>query len=125
MRFRHLISDLSGERVVILSTHIVSDVEASVTEIALIRQGRLLMHASPEDLLKSVEGHVWEQVMASADLPAAKEKFLISSTIRRSDGVRVRIVADESPGPGAQAAVPNLEDAYLHHITADRIRAAA
>jgi ABC-type multidrug transport system ATPase subunit len=116
VRFRHLLADLSGERIVILSTHIVSDVEASVTEIALIRKGRLLRHSAPEDLLRSVEGKVWEWVIPSADLQGAKERFLISSTIRRSDGVHVRVVSDELPGAGAETIAPNLEDAYLYFI---------
>jgi len=58
VRFRNLLSELSGERIVILSTHIVSDVEATATDIALISQGALVMHASPEDLLREVEGKV-------------------------------------------------------------------
>ena len=125
VRFRHLLSDFSGERIVILSTHIVSDVEASVTDMALIRGGTLLQHAAPEELLRGIEGKVWEMVIPSADLPAAKERHLISSTIRRGDGVHVRIVSDEQPGPSAQTVVPNLEDAYLHYIAADRLKAAA
>ena len=120
VRFRHLLADLSGERIVILSTHIVSDVEASVTEIALVRKGRLLRHAAPEELLRLIEGKIWEWVIPSADLQTAKERFLISSTIRRSDGVHVRVVSDEAPGAGAQNVVPNLEDAYLYFIAGDR-----
>lgn len=120
VRFRHLLTDLSGERIVILSTHIVSDVEATVTEIALVRKGRLLQHAAPEELLRAVEGKIWEWVIPSADLQAARDRLQISSTIRRSDGVHVRVVADESPGAGAQNVAPNLEDAYLYFIAGDR-----
>ena len=56
VRFRNLLSELSGERVVILSTHIVSDVEATATDIALISKGMLVAHAAPEELLSKVEG---------------------------------------------------------------------
>src|SRR5208337_3712340 len=87
VRFRNLLSDLSGERIVILSTHIVSDVEATATDIALIAKGSLVAHATPEALLLQVEGKVWEWVVPSADLTQAKQQFLISSTTRRSDGV--------------------------------------
>src|SRR4029077_3400940 len=55
VRFRNLLSDLSGERIVILSTHIVSDVEAVATDIAVLGGGRLLVHAAPEELLRSIE----------------------------------------------------------------------
>ena len=66
VRFRNLLSELSGERIVILSTHIVSDVEATATDIALISQGSLVAHASPEALLQRVEGKVWEWILPSA-----------------------------------------------------------
>jgi ABC-type multidrug transport system ATPase subunit len=69
VRFRNLLSDLSGQRIVILSTHIVSDVEATASDIAIINQGQLLSHAAPETLLQSVAGQVWEWVIPSAELP--------------------------------------------------------
>ncbi len=116
VRFRNLLSDLSGERVVILSTHIVSDVEATATHIALIHKGRLVVSSSPEALLQTVEGRVWEWVVPSAELTATKQRHRISSTIRRSDGVRVRAVAESAPAPSAQRVPPTLEDAYLMHI---------
>jgi ABC-2 type transport system ATP-binding protein len=114
VRFRNLLSDLSGERIVILSTHIVSDVEATATAIALIRQGRLVRQGAPEALLRSVEGKVWEWVAPSAELPALKQRLLISGTIRTSQGVQVRAVADEAPAVQAVPASPRLEDAYLY-----------
>jgi len=120
VRFRNLLSDLAGERIVILSTHIVSDVEAVATDIAVLGGGRLLAHAPPEEMLRSVEGKVWEWVITSGELPAAKQKHLISTTARRADGVRVRVVAAERPGPGAVAAPPTLEDAYLHCVSTRR-----
>src|SRR6202162_4951111 len=109
VRFRNLLSELSGERIVILSTHIVSDVEATATDIALISQGTLVAHASPELLLQKVEGCVWEWVLPSADLNAARQRYLISNTARRSDGVHARLLA-ESPPSGAQPVPPTLED---------------
>lgn len=120
VRFRNLLSELSGERIVILSTHIVSDVEAVATDIAILRGGRLLAHAAPEELLRSVEGKVWECVIASGDVPAAKQKYLISTSARRADGVHVRIVSTERPGEGAVTVSPTLEDAYLHYISSQR-----
>ena len=124
VRFRNLLSDLSGDRIVILSTHIVSDVEAAATDIALISQGVLVAHASPEELLGRVEGQVWEWVIPSADLAAAKQRFLISSTTRRSDGVHARVLGT-SPASGAVAVAPNLEDAYLFCLSTHRVGVAA
>ena len=124
VRFRNLLSDLSGERIVILSTHIVSDVEAMATDIALISQGVLVAHAAPEELLRQVEGKVWEWVVPSVELNAAKQRYLISSTMRRSDGVHVRVLGAQGPA-GAQPAAPNLEDAYLYCLSNHRAGAVA
>lgn len=124
-RFRNLLSELSGERIVIFSTHIVSDIEAIATDIAILSSGRLLAHGAPEDLLRAVEGKVWELVIPSAEMSAAKQKFLISTSVRRTDGVHVRIVAAERPGTGAVPATPTLEDAYLHRISNQRTSPAA
>ena len=116
VRFRNLLSDLSGERIVILSTHIVSDVEATATRIALVNKGRLLCESAPEDLLRELEGKVWEWTVSSDDLPALKQSHIVSGTIRRSDGVQVRVVSGEPPQPRARIVSPNLEDAYLYFI---------
>lgn len=116
VRFRNLLSDLSGERIVILSTHIVSDVEATATHIALVNKGQLLRDSSPEDLLKEIDGKVWEWIVKSDDLPTLKQKHIVSGTIRRRDGVQVRVVSNDQPEAGARSISPNLEDAYLHFI---------
>lgn len=116
VRFRNLLSDLSGNRIVILSTHIVSDVEATATHIALIRQGQLLQHDTPENLLCHVGGRVWEWMVSSTELTGLKQEYLISGTIRHSDGVQVRAVSDMRPAPAAQAVAPRLEDAYLDYV---------
>ena len=125
VRFRNLLSELSGERIVILSTHIVSDVEAIATDIAILGGGRLLAHAAPEELLRTVEGRVWEWVIPSAELPAARQQFQISGSVRRGDGVHVRVVAAERPGASAIPAAPSLEDAYLNCISTQRASASA
>jgi ABC-2 type transport system ATP-binding protein len=117
VRFRNLLSELSGERIVILSTHIVSDVEAVATNIAILAHGKLLAHGSPESILDGVNGQVWELVVPSGDLPALRQRYPISSTAHRSDGVHARIVSPAPPMmPGARVArplEPSLEDAYL------------
>ncbi len=124
VRFRNLLSELSGERIVILSTHIVSDVEATATDIAIISQGTLVAHASPEELLRKVDGKVWEWILPSADLTAARQRYLISNSARRSDGVHARVLG-AAPSPSAQPIAPNLEDAYLYCLSQHRSGAAA
>lgn len=125
IRFRNLLSDLSGERIVMLSTHIVSDVEATAASIALIRGGRLLRHALPEDLLRGVAGKVWTWLVPSAALAETKARFDVSATVRRAEGVLVRVVSDGAPVPEAEPVAATLEDAYLHAVGADAVAAGA
>ena len=115
-RFRSLLSDLAGERIVILSTHIVSDVEAVATSIALIGGGRLVRHDPPEALLRAVEGRAWTCVVTSDELTALSRCQRISHAVRRSDGVHLRVVAESPPTAGAERVPPTLEDAYLYCI---------
>ncbi len=125
VRFRNLLSELSGERIVILSTHIVSDVEAVATDIAVLNEGQLLAHAAPEEMLRIVEGKVWDLLVPSGDMAALRQRFQISSSVRRSDGVQIRVVSNEKPSPTATPAAPSLEDAYLFCISNHRASAAA
>jgi ABC-2 type transport system ATP-binding protein len=124
LRFRNLLSELSGERIVILSTHIVSDIEAVASGIAIMAQGELLAHGAPENLLARLDGRVWEVVVSSADLPALRRDHLVSSTAHRSDGVHARVVANGAPTAAARPLEPSLEDAYLDALTQQRNRSA-
>lgn len=119
VRFRNLLAELSGERIVILSTHIVSDVEAAATEVALISEGKLVLHALPEDLLRQAEGKVWEWVVPSSEINALKRQYQISSAVRRADGAHLRVLAESCPN-GAQPLAPTLEDAYLYCLSRRR-----
>ena len=120
VRFRNLLAELSGERIVILSTHIVSDVEASATKLAIVSDGRLLQVTSPEALLRSVDGRVWSWMVASEGLTEARQKHLISGMIRKPDGIELRTVCDVRPSLDASPRQPTLEDAYLAAITSKR-----
>ena len=116
VRFRNLLADLSGERIVILSTHIVSDVEATATSIAIINEGQRVEHAAPEAILQAVEGKAWTWVVSSEESAKLKQSHLISSTARRSDGVHMRVVSGRKPSTDAEPVPATLEDAYLYYI---------
>lgn len=113
MRFRSLLTDMSGERIIIFSTHIVSDIEATADQIAILSKGRLLMKTDPSLILQSVQGKVWSVVISDHSLKEARAKWTISSTVRREDGIQLRIVSDVPPLPQALEVSPTLEDAYL------------
>ncbi|MFD2212143.1 ABC transporter ATP-binding protein [Metabacillus endolithicus] len=116
-RFRHLLSDISGERIVILSTHIVSDVEAIAGKIAVMSKGQLLSYAKPVDLLERVKNCVWESIISEDELQKFRKEFTVCNTVRTNDGMNVRFIAKEPPNGLANFVVPTLEDAYLALIS--------
>jgi ABC-2 type transport system ATP-binding protein len=119
VRFRNLVSELAGKRIVLLSTHIVSDVEATAERIAILHRGRLVASGTPEELLQAVRGRVWEWLVPAEEAQAARERLLVTSTLRRPEGVQIRAVSEGPPAPGARAVTPTLEDAYLQLAAGD------
>jgi ABC-2 type transport system ATP-binding protein len=113
VRFRNLLADLAGDRIVILSTHIVSDVEAIANSIAILRKGMLVAHDAPENLVANMDGRVWECVVPLDQVPHFRHHHIVSNAIRRKDGVQLRLIAVERPTHNARAVPPTLEDAYL------------
>ncbi len=114
LRLRHLLTDLAGERLVILSTHIVSDIEATATHLAVLAQGRLRYTGTPEDLLAQADGRTWQWTVPAAQVPALRQRLAISQSVQRPGGVQLRVVADRRPSDDAEPVAPSLEDAYLH-----------
>jgi ABC-type multidrug transport system ATPase subunit len=113
VRFRNVLSEIGFGKLVILSTHIVSDVESIATEIAVMKEGSLLAMATPETLLRACEGHVWKSTVASEQFDQLRTTLKISSTIRKPDGVHIRFVGP-SPAIAADRVEPELEDAFLY-----------
>ena len=113
VRFRNVLSEIGFGKLVILSTHIVSDVESIATEIAVMKEGSLLAMATPEILLRTCEGHVWKSTVASEQFDQLRTTLKISSAIRKPDGVHIRFVGP-SPAIAADPVEPELEDAFLY-----------
>lgn len=116
VRFRNVLADLADERIVILSTHVVSDIEATASDIVLLYDGEILAHDQPADLLAEADGAVWEWIVPQSRIEAIKADYTISSATRGRDGVRVRVVSETAPAPEAERVEPTLEDAYLHAV---------
>ena len=125
VRFRNLLTELAGERIVLLSTHIVSDVEAVASRIVLLAGGTLQADGSPEQLLELVRDKVWELAVGSADLERAKQVWQVSGTMRRGGAVQLRVVSESAPRADAKRLDPTLEDAYLWVLARSREQAAA
>lgn len=114
VRFRELLSDLAGDRIILLSSHVVPDIEAVATRIAILHEGSLIVDAPPEELLRLVAGKVWEWTVPSDELPLLRQRYQISAAVRSGEGVRSRVVADQVAGP--LPVEPTLEDAYLYLV---------
>src|SRR5437764_2108791 len=113
VRFRNVLSEIGFGKLVILSTHIVSDIESIASEIAVMKNGALLTMATPETLLRMCEGQVWQSVVASEQFDQLRTTLKISSAVRKPDGVHIRFVGP-SPAIAANPAEPELEDAFLY-----------
>lgn len=116
LRFRHLLTELAGDRLVILSTHIVSDIEASAGHLAVLVGGKLRFHGTPEALVADAAGHVWSWTVPSARLADVRAAHRISRAQRRAEGVEVRVVGERLPSADAVQVAPDLEDAYLWRL---------
>ncbi|MDQ6912087.1 MAG: ABC transporter ATP-binding protein [Verrucomicrobiota bacterium] len=113
VRFRNVLSEIGFGKLVILSTHIVSDIESIATEIAVMKEGALLTIGAPESLLRAANQHVWKAVVPSDEFEKLRATLKISSAVRKPDGVHIRFV-----GPAAEISAtpiePELEDAFLY-----------
>ena len=118
VRFRNVLADVGLGKLVILSTHIVSDVESVATHIAIMNGGSIVACATPEELMRGAEGSVWELVVPSERFDDLRRTARVSSAVRKSDGVHVRIVSGDEPRGGAIVAEPTLEDAFLYTMGA-------
>ena len=113
IRFRNLISKLAHGRIIILATHIVSDVECIAKEILLLRKGTLVMQGAPEQLEESIQGKVWEVSLGKNDATLLSDKYCVSNMKQQGQEYQLRIVNDTPPHPHAKSAHPNLEDVFL------------
>ena len=113
MRFRNLISDLAQNAIIILSSHIVSDIETIADEVAIMQSGMLITKGTQPDVIKQVEGKVFEALLENSDLSAFKANNLVLNTSRQKDKMLVRYISDD-PAPGSETVVASLEDAYLY-----------
>ncbi|QBD78858.1 ABC transporter ATP-binding protein [Ktedonosporobacter rubrisoli] len=111
--FREIIASLQGERLVILSTHIITDIEVMATEIALLRDGRLFWNGTCDALLADATNTAWSVTLDPAAFERLRATYQTSQAIRHGKLVEVRLVAHTCPHPEAVRVEPTLEEAYL------------
>ena len=123
VRFRNLISAFAQDRIVILSTHIVSDVEFIAEEIILMKSGKLIHFGKPQEITSEIDGQVWECTVPSVRAEKYAAAFT-TSNLRNTDGDEtvLRIIADRPPMGNAVPVQPNLEDLYLYYFKGEEER---
>lgn len=120
VRFRNLIAGFARDKAVLLSTHIVSDVESIADRILVMRAGTIAMEGTPADLIAHAEGKVWEAEVPASEADRLSERLAVSSAHFLDGGTAVlRYVADFSEIPGSAPAAPGLEDFYLYMFRDD------
>ena len=114
VRFRNLLSEFAHDRIVLISTHIVPDVEYTATCHAIIKGGKLLATGTTEELVKLVEGKVWSCTIPAEAVPEYESKLQITNLRNENDGsVSIRYLSDRPCNAVSSAATPRLEDLYL------------
>lgn len=116
IRFRALLTGLSRQRLVLLSTHIVSDVEYAADQVILLKRGEVIGQSSPAALLRELEGKVWEAPVTTEEQARLSEHCLCSNASRTDGTTRLRLIAEERPTEDAVAVRPNMEDLYLRYF---------
>lgn len=113
IRFRNLLVELSRERIVVFSTHIIEDIASSCNNLAVLISGNIEYMGSPTTMAELAHDKVWEFHLSPADFETEKENYVIVHHMRESDLIRVKCLSDTEPKEGAVQVRANLEDAYL------------
>lgn len=121
IRFRNLLSKISTDRIVLLSTHIVSDIEVIAKEILILKNGRLIEKETPQKLLKGIEDKVWTAFVSEAEISNFQSKYKVGNIARAEEKFQLRIISDSKPHVDAKNEVPNLEDLYLYYLDGEVI----
>ncbi|CAM2079386.1 MAG: ABC transporter ATP-binding protein [uncultured Clostridium sp.] len=117
IRIRNFISEIAINKIVIITTHIVSDIQYISKEILLMNKGKLLLKDNPDTIVESMQGKVFEAKIQEEQLNKVKEKYNISNIIKTNDGLLARIVSEDKPmGLDIDSVKSTLEDTYLYYF---------
>ncbi len=119
VRFRNLLSDYAGDKIVILSTHIVSDIEAIADEVLLMKKGKFVLQGTVPELVQKADGKVWELAVSSAEAKRWQAKSTVANLRHEGRQVVLRIISDHMPNEMAVPCEATLEDLYLYYFPAE------
>lgn len=120
VRFRNLLSEIAEDRIVILSTHIVGDIEATCEDIAILDDGKVLYNGTVDDLLSTAQGKVFTKAVEKQELPKLKQELTITGMHTQGRKVYVRFLS-ENGAADAEVSEPNIEDAYMLYLSKNGI----
>lgn len=117
---RNLISEIAFDKIVLIATHVVTDVEFISREIVLLKDGEILRKAERETLIEEMEGKVWEIQADLSELNGIQGRYLVGNIIKDREKVYVRVVSETLPAEASVVPVrPSLEDVYLYHNSSE------
>ena len=120
VRFRNLLSEIAQDRIVLLSTHIVGDIEATCEKIAILEDGQIIYHGTVLSMLEAAKGKIYSAEISSVELPKLKEQYPITSMLTQSNKLIVRFIAENIPFQNAVSCEANVEDAYMYLLQVKR-----
>ena len=116
IRFRNLISELAGERIVLLSTHIVSDISYIANQILLMEDGKIVISGTEREIIESIRENVWTCIIPASEIENYMNRYNVSNIKTTAEGAVLRILSSEPPMKGAKPEEPTLEDVFLHYF---------
>jgi len=119
-KFRNIISGLSLGRIIVLSTHIASDVEYIADKIMFMKDGQLVLQGSNSNICDAIQGFVWFCQINPEDVAKVTAKYVVSNLHHVDDAVEMRIVSEKKPYNDAVLVTPKLEDLYLYYFKEDQ-----
>ena len=120
VRFRNLLSDYGENRIVILSTHIVSDIEAVADEVFLMKSGRFVQQGTVSELMEKAEGKVWELRLLAKEAHRWQKSATVANLRHEGEYTTLRIISDEKPDEAAIPCKAVLEDLYLYYFPTEK-----
>lgn len=120
VRFRNLLCEIAENRIVILSTHIVGDIEATCEDIAVLDEGKLIYQGTAADLIAMTEGKVYSAEISKRELELLKKEYIVTSMLTLGNNVMARFLAEEKPFASAKLCEAGVEDAYMYLMQTER-----
>lgn len=119
IRFRNMLSEIASNRIIIISTHIVSDIDKIAKNVILLNKGRIFENTSIERIINNMEGKVWDVTINNNQLNEFEQKFKIGNVQQKEDNISLRIISETKPLHNAIYIKPSLEDVYIYYFEAD------